>query len=85
MMAGLVLAIMLGIFLLIGVPILTSIFMKILWRNLGKAENLKNKKPYYKDPLLFIPCIVFSVSLLVIIFYILILLFDKLNPGFGYN
>ena len=82
MAAGAVLFVLLGIFLLIGAPILTGLFMKILWKILGKEDFIKDNKPYHTDPLLYFPCLIGSISILVFIFYFLLLLFDKLNPDF---
>jgi hypothetical protein len=82
MAAGAIFFVLLGIFLLIGVPILTGLFMKMLWIILGRQDFIKDKKPYYKDPLLYFPCLIGSIIILVVIFYCLILLFDKLNPDF---
>lgn len=82
MAAGAIFFVFLVIFLLIGVPILTRLFMKILWRVLGREDFIKDNKPYYKDPLLYFPCLICSIIILVVIFYFLLLLFDKLNPEF---
>jgi hypothetical protein len=84
MAAGAILFVFLLIFLIIGVPILTGIAMKILWRILGKEDFIKNKKPYYKDPLLYFPSMIGSIVILVLIFYFSLILFDKLYLNFGY-
>jgi uncharacterized membrane protein YidH (DUF202 family) len=74
-----------GIVLLIGIPILTGIFMNVYWRSVGKEENIKNKKPYYSDPFPFIVTIIVSILILLCLFYLLIIILDKVFPGYGYS
>jgi hypothetical protein len=76
MAAGAILFVFLLIVLIIGVPILTGIAMRILWRTLGKKDLITNKKPYYKDLLLFFPCLIGSIIFLTFAFYRLILLMN---------
>jgi hypothetical protein len=76
MAAGAILFVFLLILLMIGVPILTGIAMKIFWRILGKKDFIINKKPYYKDPLLYFPCLFCSIAILTLAFYRLILLMN---------
>ncbi len=85
MAAGFILFICLGIFILIGVPFLTAISMKIFWRLSGKHENIKNKIAYYKDTFPFVISVLRSFVTVIMIFYFLIILFDKIFPGFGYS
>jgi hypothetical protein len=73
MVAGAILFVFLLIFLIIGVPILTGIAMRILWKILGKKDFITNKKPYYKDPLMYFPCLICSVAILTFAFYQLVL------------
>ena len=84
MIGGMILVIFFGVFLLIGIPVLTGIFMKWFWRLIGKKENIENKVLYYKDPLPFIISIIFSIFILGSIFYLLIIWFDKAFPNWGY-
>jgi hypothetical protein len=74
--AGMILFVFLLIFLIFGVPLLTGILMKMLWRILGKEGFIKNKKAYYKDPLLYYPCLICSIIILVFIYCRLILLMN---------
>ena len=60
-----------AVYFLIGVPKLTGFLMKIIWKTRGKEEYLKNKTPYYKDPLWFFPCLILSITVLCYIFYLL--------------
>jgi hypothetical protein len=76
MAAGAIFFVILLIVLIIGVPLLTGIAMKILWRTLGKGDFIINKKPYYKDPLLYFPCLICSIIILTFAFYRLILLMN---------
>ena len=73
----------LPVFLLIVTPILLGIFMRFVWRRQGKQEHIKNKLPYYKDPLLFFPLLILSMIISCIFFYLLLILFDKLFPEAG--
>jgi len=82
--AGFFLAIFFIIFLMIGVPLLVGTFMRWSWRVFKKVDYLRNNMPYYKDPVLFFPCLVVSIIILCCSFYLLILLFDKLNPNWGW-
>lgn len=82
--ASAVIVVLFLVFLLIGVPLLTGFFMKTLWRILKKETFISNNSPYYKDPLLYILSLISSVAIVVVIFYFSLLLFDKLNPNFGF-
>jgi hypothetical protein len=77
---GAVLLLFFGIFLLIGIPILTGAFMKFIWKRMNKVEYIKNNMPYYKDPLWYFPCLILSIILLGFIFYGLLILYDRLYP-----
>ena len=78
MMGGFVLLIFLFILLIIGTPILTSLFMKAYWRLVDKKQNIIDNKPYYKEPLPFLTSIILSIAMLVGLFYLsLILLFPN--------
>ena len=72
-----------GFFLLVGVPILTSLLMKLYWRVAGKKEKIKSGKTYYKDFIPFISIIIFSMVALILLFYLLIILFDYAVPSYG--
>lgn len=65
-----------GVFLLFGIPVLTGISMKILWRVSGKIHYIKENIPYHKDPVRFFPSLIYSIFTLSIIYYKLILLVD---------
>jgi len=80
-----VLIILFGLFLLIGIPILTSVLMKLYWTITGKKDNIKNGKAYYKDFIPFLSILIFSTVALILLFYLLIILFDKAFPSFGYS
>jgi hypothetical protein len=73
----------LPVFLLLVTPILLGILMRFAWRRRGKQEYIKNKMPYYKDPLLFFPLLILSMIIACIFFYLLLILFDKLFPEAG--
>ena len=81
---GAVLLFLFGLFMLIGAPILTVLLMKIIRKILAKENLIQNKKPYFKNLLLYFLCLIFSIILLGLIFYLLLFLFDKFNPNFGY-
>jgi len=75
----------LPVFLLLMTPIILGIFMRFAWRKQGKQDYIKNKMPYYKDPLLFFPLLILSIIIACIFFYLLLILFDKLFPEAGYS
>ena len=83
MAGGFVLIILLGVFLLIGIPVLTTVLMKLYWRFAGKKENIKNGKAYYKDFIPFLSILIFSIIALLLLFYMLIILFDTIYPAYG--
>ena len=70
--------------LIIGTPLLVSLFMKVYWRIADKKQNIINKTPYYKDPLPFWASFVLAVLVLLGIFYLSLVLFDKFFPTFGH-
>ena len=82
--ASAVIVVLLVISLLIGVPFLSAFFMKTLWSILKKETFINNDSPYYKDPILYILSLIGSVAIVFVIFYFSLLLFDKLNPNFGF-
>jgi len=82
MAAGFILLLTLGVFLLIGVPLLTGLFMRTYWKLSGKKQNIEKKTPYYKDILPFFLSILLSAVITLIFFYSLLILFDKLYPNF---
>ena len=73
----------LPIFLIVATPILLGILMRFAWRRRGKREYIKNKMPYYKDPLLFFPLLILSMIIACVLFYLLLILLDKLFPEAG--
>ncbi len=83
--AGMVLVLILAIFIIIGTPILTGFFMRVIWKKTGKEENIENKIPYYKDLLLFLISVIFSIVIILIIFFLMLILFDKLYPDFSFD
>jgi hypothetical protein len=83
--AGMLLFILFPLFLLLGISRLTGIFMKFIWRKRKKEEFLKNKVPYYKDPLWFFLSLLLSVLILGYLFYALLILFDIITPEWGYS
>ncbi|HEY4788639.1 MAG TPA: hypothetical protein VIH57_21460 [Bacteroidales bacterium] len=85
MAAGAVLLIYLGVLLVIVVPILTGLLMRFSWRIFGKQDYIKNGIPYYKDHLLYFLCLLVSIGITLLLFYLSLILFDKLNPDFGYH
>ena len=78
-------AICLGVFLLVGVPILTSVLMNLYGRLAGKKEKAKSGKAYYKSVIPFVSIIVFSIMSLLLLFYLLIILFDEAVPSYGFS
>ena len=82
MAAGLILLIVFLVFILIGTFILTRLFLNIYWKLSGKSQNIEAKIPYYKDLLPFLLTIIMSVIITSFIFYLLLILFDKLYPNF---
>lgn len=71
--AGAILFVLLIIFLITGVPILTAILMKLMWRIAGKKDFIKNRKPYYKDPLIYFPVLICSIIIFTCVFYYLMI------------
>jgi uncharacterized protein involved in cysteine biosynthesis len=84
MLGRFVLFAFLCITLVIGTPFLTGLFMKVYWRLADKKDNIAGGKPYYKEPLPFVLSIILSISLLIGFVYLLVVLFDKLNPDYDY-
>jgi hypothetical protein len=84
MLGGFLLFAFLCITLVTGTPLLTGLFMKVYWRFANKKDNIINGKAYYKEPIPFVLSIILSISLLIAFVYLLIVLFDKLNPDYGY-
>lgn len=85
MAAGLVLLVIFGIYLLIGIPILTMVLMKAYWKISNQLEKISNGTPYYKDPFPFVISIVLSLAVLIFGFYLFIIFLDKFIPSFGYS
>ena len=85
MTAGFVLMIMFGIYMLIGIPLLTILFMKTYWKISNQQERIKNKVAYYKDPIAFVVSILFVFGILLLSFYLFVMSLDKIFPGFGYS
>ena len=82
--AGLVLLVIFGIYLLIGIPLLTMLFMRTYWKISNQHEKIKNKTAYYKDPCPFVISILPALGILIFGFYLFIISLDKIFPGFGY-
>ena len=70
----------LGLLLLAGVPILTTILMRVYRKATGK--NDRAKKEFYKDIIPFISIVIFSLIALLLLFYLLVILFDSVIPSF---
>lgn len=79
--AGLILFVFFGIYIVIGLRILVPLFFKLL---LKKRENgeLRRSTPYYSRPFPYVISLMLSISILLPVFYGLILLFDKFFPDF---
>jgi hypothetical protein len=84
MSGGFVLVIALCVFLIIGTPLLSRLFIRTYWKLKGKSRNFISNEPYYKDPFPFLVSIILSVSVLIGFLYLLIVLCDKLIPDSGY-
>lgn len=80
---GFLIIILFGIYLLVGLPLLTGMFMKFVWRRLNKEKLITNNTPYYKDPIWFFPRLLLSIVILGYVFYLLLILVDQLYPGWG--
>ena len=80
MAGGFLMMIFLGLLLLVGVPILTTILMRVYRKATGK--NDKAKKEFYKDIIPFISIVIFSILALLLLFYLLIILLDSVVPSF---
>ena len=65
---------------LAGVPILTTILMRVYRKATGK--NDRAKKEFYKDIIPFISIVIFSLIALLLLFYLLVILFDSVIPSF---
>jgi ABC-type multidrug transport system permease subunit len=83
MAAGAVMLFVFGILLLIGVPILTGIFIKLFRRSSG----VSNDAPFYKQPAIFIPSLLIAIVLMLVFCYFIVpVIFDALFSSFGaYN
>lgn len=81
--AGFILLVVFGVYLLIGIPLLTMLFMKTYWKISHQHEKIKNKTAYYKDPFPFVISIVVALCILIFGFYLFIISIDKIFPNFG--
>lgn len=66
--------ILLGLLLLIGVPILTTLLMRMYWRVAGKKDE--SKPHFYKDIIPLLSIIIFSTIALLLLFYLLSILLE---------
>ena len=80
MAGGFLMMVFLGLLLLAGVPILTTILMRVYRKSTGK--NDRAKKEFYKDIIPFISIVIFSLIALLLLFYLLVILFDSVIPSF---
>lgn len=80
MAGGFLMMVFLGLLLLAGVPILTTILMRVYRKATGK--NDRAKKEFYKDIIPFISIVIFSLIALLLLFYLLVILFDSVIPSF---
>ena len=80
MPGGFLMMVFLGLLLLAGVPILTTILMRVYRKATGK--NDRAKKEFYKDIIPFISIVIFSLIALLLLFYLLVILFDSVTPSF---
>ena len=83
--AGFILLVIFGVYLLIGIPLLTMLLMKTYWKISNQQEKIKKKTPYYKDPYPFVISIVLALGVLIFGFYLFIISLDKIFPSFGYS
>ncbi|MCD6012434.1 MAG: hypothetical protein K0Q79_2296 [Flavipsychrobacter sp.] len=81
---GYVVVLIFGLLILVGVPILTRLFMEYIWRKKGKRKFIEKKTPYYKDPIWFILCMITSFVIVTIVFFFVLIFFDKLFPQYGF-
>ena len=81
--AGAVLVGKFGIFLLIGVPVFTMLFMKAYWKLSNQEEKIQNQLPYYKEPLPFLINIILAVCIVILVFYFFISILNF--PDFSYS
>ena len=79
MAGGFLMMVFLGLLLLAGVPILTTILMRVYRKATGK--NDRAKKEFYKDIIPFISIVIFSLIALLLLFYLLVILFDSVIPS----
>jgi len=77
---GIVLAILLGLLLLIGVPVLVTLLMRLYWKVAGKKDSVKKKR--YKEIIPFISIVIFSIVALLLLFYLLVKLLSGVYPSF---
>ena len=85
MVGGFMILIFLFIFLIIGTPILTGLFMKSYWKRTDKKQKILDDTPYYKDLLPFLASVILSIVTLVGLFCLLLILFDTLYPDFSFE
>lgn len=72
------------VYLLIGTPLLSMLLMKMFWYASNQQEKIKNKIPYYKQPLPFAISIILALAILVFGFYLFMIWLDKIFPDWGY-
>jgi hypothetical protein len=85
MLGGFMLVAVFCIFLIVGTPLLTGLFMKVYWRVADKKQYIIDNKPYYKEPLPFLVCVLLSVFAIAGFICLLLVLFDKAFPNFYFE
>jgi hypothetical protein len=80
MAGGFLMMVFLGLLLLAGVPILTTILMRLYRKSSLKKD--RGKKEFYQDIIPFISIVFFSITTLLFLFYLLIILLDGVVPSF---
>ena len=79
--AGIVLFVFFCIYMVIGIRILVPLFMRLLSKERKSSESQKSG-PYYARPFPYFISLIVSITILLAVFYALILLFDKFFPDF---
>ena len=75
--AGLFILAPAGLVLLLIFPRLVRLIMERIWWLKGRYEDIKNKVPFYNDPLSLLFAVVMSVTILGGVMYAFIIILDR--------
>lgn len=81
--AGMLLFMVFIVFIVVGVILFTSIFMKFFREITCNDVSIETKKPYYKDLLPLLISLGISLIISIFLYFLFILFLDFLFPLFG--